>query len=125
MVLLFAVFTLSGVFVESLVFLTFAVTLEIRRMARAPDTPARDGTPTPDQEPAAAGSERPHMPVFDIRGGRGVLLLVLFASAGAGATLLAWNLSLQAAQTLASAYLVSSFFLFLSPGLLLRRRDAP
>jgi hypothetical protein len=125
MVLLFAVFTLSGVFVESLVFLTFAVTLEIRRMARAPDTPARDGTPTLDQEPAAAGSERPHMPVFDIRGGRGVLLLVLFASAGAGATLLAWNLSLQAAQTLASAYLVSSFFLFLSPGLLLRRRGAP
>jgi hypothetical protein len=134
MVLLFAVFTLSGAFIEAMVFLGFAVILEMRRSAvkhssRADeaadaepvDDNASPADPPPDETEPGAESRGVRRPAFDVRGGRGLLLLLFFSAAGTGATLLAWNLSLQVAQTLACAYLVSSFFLFLSPELLLRR----
>ncbi len=146
MVLLFAVFTLSGVFIESLVFLCFAMTLEMRRTAAATREPVDSAVePVDDPEAPPSGGEdgnldaaerddasptavarpgAPPRPVFDIRGGRGLLLLALFAAAGTGATLLARSLSLQVAHTLAFAYLLASFFLFLSPELLLRGRRA-
>jgi hypothetical protein len=114
LVMLFAVFTLSGVFIEAMLFLTAAVIVEMRR-ARSPDRPAPD--PAAGDAPPAA----PMRGLFDIRGLRGISSLVVFCSAGAAATILAWPLSLQAAQNLLFAYLLCLLYLFLSPSTLFSR----
>ena len=114
LVMLFAVFTLSGVFVEAMLFLTAAVIIETRR-AMSPAGPAPDPA-SGDAAPAA-----PRRGFFDIRGLRGIFSLAAFCSAGAAATLLAWPLSLQAAQNLLFAYVLCMLYLYLSPATLFSR----
>jgi hypothetical protein len=105
LVMLFAVFTLSGVFVEAMLFLTSAVIVEMRR-AKSPAGPVP--APASGDAPPAA----PRRGLFDVRGLPGVFSLVVFCSAGAAATLLAWPLSLQAAQNLLFAHVLCMLYLF-------------
>lgn len=128
LIMLFALFTLSGVFIEAMVFLTCCVIIQLP--AGSPDSSRGPGEAQPQEPPEvdarvgpveeAPHPQRPRRSFFDIRGAFGMLFLVLFAAAGATSCLLVSAVSVQASQNLAAAYVLCSLYLFFSPEMLFK-----
>jgi len=107
LVMLYAVFTLSGVFTEAMVFLTCAVAVQLRRGGLATD---RSPTEPSGSAPVPSVGSLPGL--FNIRRAWGLMTLAVFLAAGTVLTLLAWRLSPQSAQNLGAAFLLCTLHLF-------------
>jgi hypothetical protein len=91
LIMLYGVFTLSGVFTEAMIFLTFAILVQLR-------------TGNPPRERQSW--------LFDVRRASGLAGMLLFLAGGAAMTLLAWKYSQPSSQNLGAAFVLCCLYLF-------------